>query len=741
MARITPPLRILSGLGLLLAVSACADRGQQDAQTGASPAGSAAVTTTARSQAAAAGEGKILVDKGCVQCHKATAWGLDGGEMGPDLSTAVADVQTRFNTNLADFMAHPQGTMKTVLENQIKLTAAERDTIVKLLSNPPKAGSQQGTATQPAADPAPAGKPEQRVADGAAAHTFVPPGKLDEFYLFYSGGHSGQVFLAGLPSMRHIATIPVFAPYPGTGYGFDDESKAMLGEYTWGDVHHPALSKTNGDYDGRWLFVNDNGNNRAARIDLRDMKTHQILNIPNVSGNHGSAFVTDNTEYILSASRFSAPVPRTKYAPVSKYKTDYKGIVSGLRVDPKTGRMSPGFQVLMPAFNYDLGSGGKGPSEDWAFWTCYNSERGTGRLEVTASQATKDYVVACNWRAAEQAVKDGKASMVGGVPMIDPKKVPGVVYLIPCPSSPHGVDVAPNGEQIAASGKLTPLVTVYTMAKIKAAIAAKNFKGTEDGVPVLDFDAVKVGEVPVGLGPLHTEFDDKGYAYTSLYLESAIAKWSLSTLKVEDKIPVAYNVGHMAAAGGNARHPYGRYLVSMNKLSKGRHLSTGPSQPESSQLIDITGNKMTMLYEAFTEPEPHAAQILRADAIKPIEVYPKAENKHPNAIWKATDAKVTRNGNRVIVHAYAVRSYFAPTDIDLREGDNVTIHITNGEQTRDEIHGFGLDSYNLNVVVDPGETKSVTFTAKKPGVFAYYCTNFCSALHQEMQGYMTVKPR
>ncbi len=734
----TTPLLSLAGLALLLALNSCADRGKQadQAATGASPAASAAGaagTTTA----AMASEAKILVDKGCVQCHKGLAWGVDGGEMGPDLSTAVTDVKTRFNVDLATFMAHPTGTMKTVLENQIKLSNAERDQIVTLLSNPPK-----GDAKQKAADvPAPGSKTEPRIAEGAAQHTYVAPGKLDEFYLFYSGGHSGQVYVAGIPSMRHISTIPVFAPYSGTGYGFDDESKKMMGEYTWGDVHHPALSKTNDDYDGRWLFVNDNANNRAARIDLRDFKTKQIFDIPNLSGNHGSAFTTGNSEYILSASRFSAPIPRTKYAPIAQYKTAYKGIVSGVKIDAKSGTMSPGFQVMMPPFDYDLGSVGKGPSRDWAFWTCYNSERGTGRLEVTASQATRDYVVACNWRAAEQAVKDGKATMIGGVPVLDPKKAPGVVYLIPCPSSPHGVDVTPDGKYMAASGKLTPVVTVFDFEKMQQAIAAKNFKGNEDGVSVLDFDAVKRGEVAVGLGPLHTEYDDKGFAYTSLYLESAIAKWDLATLKVEDKIPVAYNVGHMVAAGGNTAHPYGRYLVSMNKLSKGRHLSTGPSQPESSQLIDITGNKMTMLYEAFTEPEPHAAQILKADAIKPIEVYPKAENHHAEAIWKAADAKVTRNGKRVIVKAYAIRSYFAPSNLDLREGDQVTIHITNGEQTRDEIHGFGIDDYNINVVVDPGETKSVSFTAKKAGVFPYYCTNFCSALHQEMQGYMTVKPR
>lgn len=576
----------------------------------------------------------------------------------------------------------------------------------------------------------------------AALATYVPPGDLDEFYLFYSGGHSGNVFVAGIPSMRHIATIPVFTPYPSTGYGFDEDSRRMLGEFTWGDLHHPALSETNGDYDGRWLFVNDTANNRVARIDLRDFKTKQILGpIPNVSGNHGSAFVTPNTEYVLVASRFSIPLPKGTFAPLDQYPKMYRGVVSGIAVDPKTGEMKLGWQILMPPFNYDLGDAGKGPSDGWAFWTCYNAERATGRLEITASQRDRDYIAAVNWRAAEAAVRAGKTRNLGGAPVIDPKEVPGVVYLVPVAKSPHGVDVTPDGRYFVGSGKLASIVTVFSIEKMLTAIQNKNFSGDEDGIPVLNYDAVKEAEVQVGLGPLHTQFDDKGYAYTSLFIDSAVAKWQLGTWQLVDKVPVAYNIGHLVAAEGDTVHPAGRYLVALNKLSHGRHLSVGPSQPESSQLIDISGEKMRLLYDAFTEPEPHYAQIIRASKLKPIEVYPKEENRNPNAIWSADQASIQRSGNSVTVKMVAVRSYFAPHAIEVNQGDRVTIYLTNIEQTTDELHGFGLAEYNINVVVDPGETKTIQFVASKPGVFPFYCTNFCSALHQEMQGYLLVRPR
>ncbi|HET8541421.1 MAG TPA: Sec-dependent nitrous-oxide reductase [Anaeromyxobacter sp.] len=575
----------------------------------------------------------------------------------------------------------------------------------------------------------------------AAEKTYVPPGDLDQYYLFSSGGHSGQVFIYGIPSMRHLATIPVFAPYSATGYGFDDDTKKMLGNLTWGDVHHPALSETNGDYDGRWLFVNEM-NGRVARIDLRDFKTKQILGpVPNISGNHGSAFVTPNTEYLIMSSRFPIPIPKGTAASIDKFASEYKGVAAGVKVDPKTGQMSVGWQIVLPPFDWDLGDAGKKVSDGWFFLTCYNSERATGKLEVTASQRDRDYIAAIDWRAAEKAAQEGKGDTIGGVKVLDPKKVPGVVYLMPCGKSPHGVDVSPDGKYVIGSGKLQGVTTAFNFEKVLTAIKNKDFTGEEDGIPVLKYESIKDAEVQVGLGPLHTQFGPDGVAYTSMFVDSAIVKWKLGTWEILDKVPMSYSTGHLSAAEGDTVSPDGNWLVGLNKLSHGRHLSVGPSQPESSQLVDISGDKMKLVYDAFTEPEPHYAQIIKADKIKPIEVYPKEENKHPDAIWDVKDAGVTRKGNEVLAKVVVVRSSFTPSVIEVNQGDTLRVALTNIEQTTDELHGFGLLDYNINLVIDPGETKTVTFKADKPGVFPYYCTNFCSALHQEMQGYLIVKPR
>ena len=499
----------------------------------------------------------------------------------------------------------------------------------------------------------------------AARKVYVAPGELDEYYMFSSGGHSGQVYVYGLPSMRHISTIPVFTPYPATGYGFDDDTKKMLGNLTWGDVHHPALSETNGDYDGRWLFVNEI-NGRVARIDLRDFKTKQIIGpVANVSGNHGSAFVTPNSEYSMMASRFSIPIPKGTYAPIEKYATDYKGVLAGLKIDPKSGEMTLGWEILTPPYDWDLGDAGKKDSDGWMFWSSYNTEKATGKLEVTASQKDRDYIAVVNWRAAEKAAAEGKGDLIGGVKVIDPKKVPGIMYLMPCGKSPHGVDVSPDGKYIIGSGKLQGVTTAFNFAKIQAAIAAKDFTGEEDGIPVLKYESVKEAEVEVGLGPLHTQFGPNGMAYTSLFVDSAVASWKLGEWKVIDKVPVSYAIGHLAAAEGDTVSPDGKYLVALNKLSHGRHLSVGPSQPEADQLIDITGEKMSILSDSFTEPEPHYAQIVKADKIHPIEVYPQEENKNPLAVWDIKDAGVTRVGNHVTVKVVAVRSTFSPQQIQV----------------------------------------------------------------------------
>ncbi|HYJ32437.1 MAG TPA: Sec-dependent nitrous-oxide reductase [Candidatus Binatia bacterium] len=575
----------------------------------------------------------------------------------------------------------------------------------------------------------------------AAAKTYVKPGEYDTYYAFLSGGHSGQVFVYGMPSCRYITTIPVFTPESAKGWGYDEESKAMLKGMNWGDAHHPGLSETDGDYDGRWLFINDMPHARIARIDLTDFTTKEIFGpIPNISAAHACPYPTPNTEYVFAASRFSIPLPYPTVDKVENYAKDFKGIIAGVKVSPE-GHMSLGFEILMPPFDWDLADAGKGPSHGWEFFTCYNSEEAHDSLEIKASQNEMDYVAAVDWRAAQKAADAGEGTMIGGVKVLDPKVTKGIVYLVPVPKSPHGVDVDPSGQYICASGKLQAEVTVHSFAKLMAGIQAKKFEKEIEGIPVLAFNDVLEAKVPVGLGPLHTQFDGKGNAYTSLFLDSQIAKWKIGPpWNVTDKIDVYYSIGHLMVAGGDTRHPYGDYMVALDKLSKDRYLPVGPSHPEAAQLIDISGPKMELLYDFPTYPEPHYAQMIRADKLKPMKIYPLADNKNPYAIKSADQARVERHGKRVDAYLLAIRTHYTPDIVRVAQGDTVYFHVTNLEQDADITHGFGILFSNCDMQVEPGETKTMKWVAEKAGVTPFYCSNFCSALHQEMQGYIEVAP-
>lgn len=612
-----------------------------------------------------------------------------------------------------------------------------------------------------------AAPPKAAIASDAAQKVYVAPGKHDEFYAFVSGGFSGQVSVYGMPSGRLFRVIPVFSVDPQSGYGFSEESKAMLetshGFIPWDDSHHPWLSQTNGEDDGRWVFINANNSPRVARIDLSTFRTAEIIEIPNSGGNHGSPFGTMNSEYIVASTRFSVPIPQ-KDVPIASSQKNFAGSISFIKVDKQTGHMDIAFQLIVPGIDYDLAHCGKGPSHGWCFFTSYNSEKAHTLLEVNASKNDKDFVAAVNWKAAEACVASGKAKEMksnyvsnvyddtshstvikkhGSTKTLTPKDCPGMIYYIPVAKSPHGSDVDPSGEYIIAGGKLAAQITAYSFSKMQKAIAEKKVVSNFEGVDVLDYGAVMAGEVKKPcLGPLHTEFDGKGYAYTSCFVSSEVVKWKLGTWEVADRMPTYYSLGHLMIPGGNTMKPWGKYVFAMNKITKDRYLPTGPELNQSAQLIDISGNKMEMLLDFPTVGEPHYAQGILADLVTKNQkkIYPLEENKHKYAVKNEGQVKVTRNGKEVHVSLATIRSHFSPDNIEgIKVGDTVYFHVTNLEQDWDIPHGFTVIGGNTaELLIMPGETMTYKWQPKEVGVFPFYCTDFCSALHQEMQGYIRV---
>lgn len=599
----------------------------------------------------------------------------------------------------------------------------------------------------------------------AALLTYKPTGKKDDYVIFASGGQSGQVLVIGVPSMRLLKVVAVFTPEPWQGYGYGGLSDAVLKggqQYpgttlSWADVHHPNLSESKGDYDGRFLFVNDKANARVAVVDLADFQTKQIVANKLVASDHGGAFVTPDTEYVIETSQYPAPLGR-EYAPLSEYKTKYRGLAMFWKFDKSKGRIieSESFGIELPPYTQDLADSGKLVSDGYIFINSFNTEMATGGIlegnppvESGASQNDTDLLHVINWKKAEALVKAGRAKDIKGVKVLplDVSASEKVMALIPEPKSPHGVDVTPDGQDIVVGGKLDTHATVYRFEKIKALMDTGTPERTDDyGLPIFPLkDAIR-GQVEIGLGPLHTVYDGKGFAYTSVFIESTVAKWDVAQLKVVEKLPVHYNIGHILSAEGDTVSPDGNYVVAMNKMSIDRFANIGPLYPQNFQLIGIDSPKMKLLADMpIGLGEPHYAQMIKADKLKPMKVYPMGTNPYTDEKdeFAVTPGKerIERDGKNVHVYMTAIRSHFTPDRVEVEEGDTVHLHLTSVEQAEDQVHGFTIDMYNVNLSLEPGKHENVTFVADKAGAFPMYCTEFCSALHLEMMGYFMVKPK
>jgi nitrous-oxide reductase len=546
----------------------------------------------------------------------------------------------------------------------------------------------------------------------AAEKVYVPPGEHDKYYAFLSGGQSGSVFVVGIPSCRLIREVPIFEPRAAYGYAVHEgdprRAELIATGGLWGDTHHPALSETKGVYDGRYLWINDLANGRLGRVRLDTFEADKIAKIPNLQGAHGIAVVSPDTRYIVVNGEFEQPTDGLVTNPAP-----YTSVVAF--VDPLS--METKFEVRIPG-NVDIADTSK--DGHYSFSTIYNLEQGKDANAMI--QFDRDAVAAVDIPAAEKAAAEGKGHVRNGVPILEPSETAGLLTLIPVPKNPHGVNVTPDGKYVIASGKLSPTVTIIDTKTLKI-----------------------VAEPEVGLGPLHTTFDDRGNAYTSLFLDSQVVKWNIAKAVagapdyIVDRINTHYNIGHLQAVGGASMHPYGDYLLALNKLSKDQYLPVGPDMPEDQELIDISGEKMHMLASFPTPPEPHDAEFIEAKLLSPKVKQVFAPG--PDAVAAGQESVLRTGPHAVTVKMTMLRSAYTPDHFEVREGDRVTFQMTNVETIRDMIHGFALPDHDLNVSLAPGFTKTITVDAGKPGVYWYYCTNFCSALHLEMRGRMVVQPR
>lgn len=520
----------------------------------------------------------------------------------------------------------------------------------------------------------------------------VAPGEKDPYYAFLSGGKGGDVRVFAVPSMRLIKVIPVFNPSAQASYARKtDGNRALLensGGFHWGNTLFPVLSKTNGDYDGKLMFVQDEAHGRIGKISLKSFDTEDVVKLPNMKTARALA-VDSNTKYLMVGGQLEGVAQNGK------------GVISF--VNPQDLKV----KVQLLGSEVAMLDGGR------------DDQKAFGAVPQLAGKEG-GAVAVYNLKAIDDAISNSSNyQKVEGIPTVDADKATEAVTYIPIKGKVTEVSVSPDGKYVVAGGEGTK-ATVIDTASLQV-----------------------VAELDIGKDPRFTSFDGNGVAYTAIYGDSKVVKWDvakavsskgsgqnyiLESINVNSK-PVYLDVGD-----GRTNKPTGKYLTVYNQGGTERFIDV-KRDVQNAQVIDISGKEMKLIMDSPVEPQVTDGVTVLATKLTPLDVFTQG----PDATLEGKN-KIVRKGKEVHIYMTAKRTEYGLEEFKVKQGDHVYLHVTNIERTKDIIHGLTVTDYNVTMELPPGKTVSADFIADKPGVHWYYCTIFCSALHLEMGGRMIVEP-
>lgn len=551
----------------------------------------------------------------------------------------------------------------------------------------------------------------------ASVKTYNPSGASEEYLAFFGTGVSGRMAIVAMPSMKILKYVAVFSAEPWQGFAFDDESKSIVKgssrdeiEYAFGDSGTPALSLTKGQQDGKSLFMSDGANGRLGLVDLAEYETKQIVTNPLFKNTNADVAVSSNSEYVVQTTALPESSSVTKKSQsgatfwrfLEKTHEEHKIYF----IDPSTS-----FTVLLPGALQSSPAMGRGVSDSLMTFV---SQNGTPELNVI------------NWKVAQKVLATKAVKMNNHLTFSEEVATrENILKKYPLPAGSDRVIISGDGKTAIVTNKSGPTAQLIDLEALNA-------------------NKFSLSEINVGGASSDAAFTAQNI-YVTVHQPNQVVRISRDDKKITATHPLNFTAGKIMIPASDTTGAVEKYAIVSNLAPVGRFTSVGPQTGLSAHLVDIAQEKMQSLYDASIPQSTRlGAAAMPMKMNKPIYKYKIGTDPRSGLIstYKTNSGKekIVRHGKRVHVYATLIRSHITPDFIEVEQGDLVSIHLTSNEQSKDQTHGFTIDTYNVHGSWEPGKSATVTFVADRSGVFPFFCTEFCSALHLEMQGYLLVKP-